>query len=99
MAVKSRLSEMAKELSKPEPSKTYTSKIKSTHNLSPKVLASLEIGQSKLRSMLDPKIRGKLNRSLIVELAVKAVMDDFATNGTKSQLYRDTANHFAVSTD
>jgi hypothetical protein len=49
--------------------------------------------------MLDPKIRGKLNRSLIVELAVKAVMDDFAANGTKSQLYRDTANHFSVSTE
>jgi hypothetical protein len=96
---KSRLSDMAKELSQPLPKKPSTSKIKSTHNLSPKVLSSLEISQSKLRSMLDPKIRGKLNRSLLVELAVKAAMADFAANGKESQIYRDTANHFSVNTD
>ena len=99
MAVKSRLSEIAKELSKPESEKPYTSKIKSTHNLSPKVLASLEIGQSKLRTMIDPKLRGKLNRSLLVELAVKSAMADFVANGTKSRIYRDTENHFTVNTE
>jgi len=99
MATKNKLSVMRRELSQPDIPEPYTAKIKATHNLSPKVLASLEIGQSKLRGMLDPKIRGKLNRSLIVELAVKAVMADFAANGSKSQLYRDAATHFSVSTD
>jgi hypothetical protein len=99
MAAKGRLSEMAKELAQAEPEQPYTSKIKSTHNLSPKVLASLEIGQSKLRTMIDPKLRGKLNRSLLVELAVKSAMADFVANGTKSRIYRDTENHFTVNTE
>jgi hypothetical protein len=74
-------------------------RVKATYTLPPNLLASLETGQTKLRTMVDPKVRGKINRSLLVELAIKAALSDLNTNGPESQIYRDTEYHLSVFTD
>jgi hypothetical protein len=99
MSKKARLSKMAQDL-KPETqndinTELQQTKVKATYTLSADLLASLETGQTKLRTMVKPKIRGQINRSLLVELAVKAALIDLTTNGTESQIYRHTENHLS----
>lgn len=103
MAKKARLSKMAKDL------KTETqedrnadlqqSKIKATYTLSAELLTSLESGQAKMRGLVKPKIRGKINRSLIVELALKTALNELSTHGIESQIYRNTETYLSGVTD
>lgn len=106
MARKTRLSKMAQMaqdlIIQPESQTTINTdiqktKVKATYTLPADLLASLETGKIKLRTMVDPKTRGLINRSLLVELAVRAALNDLAANGKESQIYRDAEHHLSGS--
>jgi hypothetical protein len=102
MPKKARMSQMAEVLlpsRKPARQKAVITKTKVTYIISSDVLALLEEGQAKLRKMVDFKKRAKISRSLLVELALKAVFNDVLINGPDSQLYRDTESHLAGDTE
>lgn len=100
---KARLSKMAQKLSQlPETQQAIDtelqkSKIKTTYALPADLLASLERGQTELRTMVKPKVRGQINRSLLVELAVKVALNDLSINGKESQIYRHTESYLSGS--
>ena len=93
---KASLAKMAKQLAKTESCKdAFTNRIKVTLTISGDVLALLEKNQAKIRSMIDPRFRNQVNKSLLMELAVKAAIEEFEDKETASQLYVDTETQLA----
>jgi hypothetical protein len=97
--VKASLSSMAKDLAKPEIQKPInTVKTKVTFMIPNNLLVSLERCVMKMKDM-NAKKRGKINKSFITEIALKAAIADFNKNGKESQLYRNTETQLSRYTD
>lgn len=72
--------------SKPAPPPLPEEKVKATFYLSPEALDSLEEGQLRLRRLVDRDKRGQVSKSLIVEMALLAALEELEAKKDKSQL-------------
>ena len=61
-------------------------KVKATFYLDSKAVESLEDGWMELRKLADKKGRGRISKSLIVELALQLALDELKTKGVNSLL-------------
>ena len=61
-------------------------KVKATFYLDSKAVESLEDGWMELRKLADKKGRGRISKSLIVELALQLALDDLEKRGADSSL-------------
>ena len=63
-------------------------KVKATFYLDSKAVESLEDGWMELRKLADKKSRGRISKSLIVELALQLALEDLEKRGAESSLAR-----------
>jgi hypothetical protein len=61
-------------------------KVKATYYLDAEVVEALEEGWMELRKLADKKGRGRISKSLIVELALQLALDDLEKRGADSSL-------------
>ena len=61
-------------------------KVKATFYLDSKAVESLEDGWMELRKLADKKGRGRISKSLIVELALQMALEDLRKKGSDSLL-------------
>jgi len=61
-------------------------KVKATFYLDSKAVESLEDGWMELRKLADKKGRGRISKSLIVELALQMALEDLQKKGSDSLL-------------
>jgi len=61
-------------------------KVKATFYLDSKAVESLEDGWMELRKLADKKSRGRISKSLIVELALQMALEDLRKKGSDSLL-------------
>ena len=61
-------------------------KVKATFYLDSKAVESLEDGWMELRKLADKKGRGRISKSLIVELALQMALEELKTKGVNSLL-------------
>ena len=61
-------------------------KVKATYYLDAEVVEALEEGWMELRKLADKKDRGRISKSLIVELALQLALDDLEKRGADSSL-------------
>ena len=61
-------------------------KIKATYYLDAEVVEALEEGWMELRRLADKKDRGRISKSLIVELALKLALEELEKRGAESSL-------------
>ena len=61
-------------------------KIKATYYLDAEVVEALEEGWMELRRLADKKDRGRISKSLIVELSLQLALDELKTKGVNSLL-------------
>lgn len=67
-------------------------KAKATYYISQKVIEDIDQVWFDLRKLLKPADRGKFSKSLLVELAVKAAVEDFRKNPEASNLLQRILN-------
>jgi len=63
-------------------------KVKATFYLDSKAVESLEDGWMELRKLADKKGRGRISKSLIVELALDMALEELEKRGSESSLYK-----------
>jgi hypothetical protein len=61
-------------------------KVKATYYLDAEVVEALEEGWMELRRLADKKDRGRISKSLIVELSLQLALDELKTKGVNSLL-------------
>jgi len=61
-------------------------KVKATYYLDAEVVEALEEGWMELRRLADKKDRGRISKSLIVELSLQLALDELKTKGARSSL-------------
>ena len=61
-------------------------KVKATFYLDSKAVESLEDGWMELRKLADKKSRGRISKSLMVELALQMALEDLRKKGSDSLL-------------
>ena len=61
-------------------------KVKATFYLDSKAVESLEDGWMELRKLADKKSRGRISKSLMVELALQLALEDLRKKGSDSLL-------------
>jgi hypothetical protein len=99
MVTKASLAVLARDLAQPEIQKSInTAKTKVTFMLPNNLVSSLERCVMKMKDS-NSKKRGKINKSLLVELAIKAALTDFNKRGKESQIYVNTDSRISVNTD
>lgn len=81
-------------LSKPseEAKSSEDNKTKATYYISQQLIEDIDQAWFDLRKLLKPTDRGKLSKSLLVELAVKVAVEDFRKNGKNSILLQQILN-------
>ncbi len=66
-------------------------KVKATFYLDSKAVESLEDGWMELRKLADKKSRGRISKSLMVELALQLALEDLRKKGSDSLLAKKLA--------
>jgi hypothetical protein len=61
-------------------------KVKATYYISQSTIDALEDAWYQLRKEASPENRGEISKSLIVDIALKIVIEDLRKQGTESQL-------------
>jgi hypothetical protein len=70
-----------------------TDKTKATYYISQVAVSELEEVWQQLRKTAPPALKGEISKSLIVDIALKIVLEDFRQWGAKSQLANKTLHH------
>jgi len=68
------------------PPESTDGKVKATFYLSPATLDALEAGWLQLRRLASQENRGKVSKSLIVEIALQTALDELKAKDKESQL-------------